>query len=133
MHITGAFLAEHAEIVDQKLNVTGGVLDTVHAPKAGQFNDKGEMLVGTLYIVTLMQSTADDHEKSYHLKTELVDPDGNTHLLLDNEIAVDAHTGENRFYVSLLTFAAPSGGRITFLQSIDDGDPVAVPVQLIVE
>lgn len=130
MQITGAFLAEHAEIVDQKLRVVGGVLDSITVPRVGLYDEHGQARRASYYIVTLMQATPDDDGKPYRLKTEFVDPDRNTHLLTDNEIAFEAKYGENRFYVSQLNMAAPYGGRVALLQSIDDGEPVAIPVEL---
>jgi hypothetical protein len=133
MQITGAFLADYAEIVDQKLNVKGGILDFIFCPKSGQVNDQGEKLLAVIYIVTLMQATPDDHQKPYRLKTEIVDPTGNVALFADGEVSVDAHSGENRFWVTKIGLAAPHGGRITFLQSIGGGEPIAIPVELHVE
>lgn len=86
-----------------------------------------------IYIVTLMQVTPDDHQKPYRLKTEIVDPTGNVALFADGEVSVDAHRGENRFWVIKIGLAAPHGGRITFLQSIGGGEPIAIPVELRVE
>jgi hypothetical protein len=130
MQITGGFLAERAEIVDQKLNLIGGILDWIVVPKAGQFNEQGQRLVATYYMVTLMQASPDDHQKPFRLKTELVDPSGGTSVLIDQPIAFDSNFGENRFYVSQLNIAAPYGGRVTFIQTIDNGDPIAIPVEL---
>lgn len=56
MQIIGAFLAEHAEVVDQKLNVAGGILDWITIPKADQLDDHSERLAATYYLVTLMQA-----------------------------------------------------------------------------
>lgn len=61
--ITGAFIAVHAEIVDQKLNVTGGVLDWISVPKVGSVDDAGNPIGGLFYLVTLMQAGPDDQQK----------------------------------------------------------------------
>jgi hypothetical protein len=130
MQITGAFLAEYAEIVDQKLNVTGGVLDFITVPKGGQVDDAGNPIVAMVYLVTLMQASADDHQKPYKMTTEIVELDGSRHTFIDATIAVDAHSGENRFWVSVLGMSGGSSGRRVFVQTLDNGDSVAIPFEL---
>lgn len=107
MQITGAFLAERADIVDGKLDVSGGVLDWIGVPKPGEFDDAGNMAVGLVYLVTLMQATPDDHLKPYRMTTEMVDSEGNSHVVADGEVALDAHSGENRPIGDVIAFAAP--------------------------
>jgi len=97
MQITGTFLAEYAENLDQKLNVTGGVLDFITVPKRGQIDDAGNPIVAMIYLVTLMQASPDDHQKPYKMTTEMDEIDGSRHTFIDATIAVDAHSGENRF------------------------------------
>lgn len=130
MQITGAFLAQHAEIVDQKLNVTGGVLDWVGAPRAGQTDDRGNPMVATYFIVTLMQAGPDDHQRPYRMTTELFDADGTGRIVGDDTIAVDAHTGENRFLVTRFSVSAETSGRNVLVQTIDGGGSVALPVEV---
>lgn len=130
MQITGAFLAEYAEIVDQKLNVTGGVLDFITVPKRGQVDDAGTPIVAMVYLVTLMQASADDHQKPYKMTTEIVEIDGSRHTLIDATIAVDAHSGENRFWVSPLGMSGGTSGRRVLVQTLDNGDSVAIPFEL---
>lgn len=131
MQITGAFLAENAEIVDQKLNVTGGVLDSITVPRSGQLDGKGNMLVGGVNVVTLMQAGPDDHQKPYRMTTEIVDAEGNSHTLADGEISVDAHSGENRFWVTPLAIAgAGAGGRMVLNQTIEGGGSIAIAVEV---
>lgn len=130
MQITGAFLGQHAEIVDQKLNVTGGVLDWIGAPRAGQADERGNPLVATYFIVTLMQAGPDDHQKPYRITTEAVGADGTSRILGDATIAVDAHTGENRFLVTRFGISAETSGRNVLVQTIDGGGSVALPVEL---
>jgi hypothetical protein len=55
MQITGAFLAVEAEIVDQKLNVKGGVLDWIGVPPPIEDGD-GNIAAGLVYLVTLLQA-----------------------------------------------------------------------------
>ncbi|KAA8946838.1 hypothetical protein [Mycobacterium sp.] len=130
MQITGAFLAEHAEIVDQKLNVTGGVLDFITVPKRGQVDDAGNPIVAMVYLVTLMQASADDHQKPYKMTTEIVEIDGSRHTFIDATIPVDAHSGENRFWVSQLGMSGGTSGRRVLVQTLDNGDSVAIPFEL---
>ncbi|MGV0595723.1 hypothetical protein [Mycolicibacterium porcinum] len=133
MQITGAFLAESAEVVDGKLNVSGGVLDWIGVPRRGEFDDAGNMAVGLVYLVTLMQATPDDHRKPYRMTTEMVDSDGTSHVVADSDVEIDAHTGENRFWVTPIGVAAERSGRMVLIQSIDGGGSVSIPVELRVE
>lgn len=130
MQITGAFLAAHAEIVDQKLNVTGGVLDWIAVPEVGQRDADGNQAVGVYYLVTLMQAGPDDHHRPYRMTTEAVDLDGSSRLLVDATIAVDAHQGENRFWVTPLGMAGTTSGRRVLVQTIEGGGSIALPVEV---
>ncbi len=132
MQITGVFLAEYAEIVDKKLNVTGGVLDFITVPKRGQVDDAGNPIVAMVYLVTLMQASPDDHQKPYKMTTEIVEIDGSRHTFIDATIAVDSHSGENRFWVSSLGMSGGTSGRRPprDRQTLDNGDSVAIPFEL---
>ena len=99
MQIAGAFLAEEAEIVDQKLNVTGGVLDWVQVPATGLTNENGDQLVKPLFLVTLMQAGPDDQNTPYRMKLEFVASNGDVQTIYEGEIPLGAHQGENRFWV----------------------------------
>lgn len=130
MQITGAFLAQDAQIVDNKLNVTGGVLDWIEVPRAGHLNDKGEMAAAVYSLVTLMQAGPDDHQKPYRMTTEMVDPGGNKHVVADVTIAAGTHSGENRFLVSQVRITSEKNGRMVLIQTIDGGDSISIPVTL---
>lgn len=130
MQITGAFLAEYAEIVNQKLNVTGGVLDFITVPERGQVDDAGHPIVAMVYLVTLMQAGADDHQKPYKMTTEIVETDGSRRTLIDAPISVDAHSGENRFWVSAFGMSGGTSGRRVIVQTLDNADSVAIPFEL---
>lgn len=130
MKIMGAFLAEHAEIVEQKLNVTGGVLDWIGAPRAGQADEWGNPIVATYFLVTLMQAGPDDHQKPYRMRTEAAHADGTRRILAEATIAVDAHTGENRFFVTRFGISAEASGRNVLVQTIDGGGSVALGVEV---
>lgn len=131
MIITGAFLALQAEIVDQALNVTGGVLDWICVPPPGATDSDGNPVFGVIHLVTLMQAGPDDHQKPYRMKVELVDPHGNRTTVDERDIAVDAHTGENRFWVTPLAIGAGTPGRAVLINSIEGGgDPVSIPIEV---
>jgi len=130
MQITGGFLAAHAEIVDQKLNVTGGVLDWIGVPPVGQTDAAGNPLVAVYYLVTLMQAGPDDHRKPYRMTTEAVEVDGSSRVLIDATIAVDAHSGENRFWVTAFGMAGTTSGRRVLVQTIEGGGSIALPVEV---
>lgn len=132
MQITGGFLAESAQIVDQKLNVTGGVMDAIVVPRSGLVDDAGDRLVKTVFLVTLMQAGPDDHLKPYRMVTEAVDPAGTRVVLRDETIEFGAHSGENRFWVNPLGLSVPSSGRLVLIQTIEGGGTVSIPVELIV-
>jgi hypothetical protein len=134
MQITGAFLAVQAEIVDQKLNVTSGVLDWISVPRSGQVDGEGNVLVGVVYLVTLMQAGPDDSGKPYRMTTELVDGEGSSHVVADEIISVETHSGENRFWVSPLFLSADGeGGRMVLIQAIEGGGSISIPVDVHIE
>ena len=124
MVITGAFLAAHAEIIDQKLHVRGGVLDYITVPRPD------EDLVGVVYLVTLMQAGPDDHQTPYRMTLELVDPRGDSHTIADGPISVDAHHGENRFWITPIGLKARTPGRIVLVNTIVGGGSVSIPVEV---
>jgi len=130
MQITGAFLAEYAEIVDQKLNVTGGVLDFITVPERGQVDDAGSPIVAMVYLVTLMQAGADDRQRPYKMTTEIVEVDGSRRTVIDAPISADAHSGENRFWVTAFGMSGGTSGRRVIVQTLDNGDSIALPFEL---
>lgn len=128
MKIMAAFLAQHAEIVDGKLNVTGGVLDWIGAPRTGQVDEQGNPIVSNYFIVTLMQAGPDDHQKLHRVTTEAAYADGTRRLLAQATIAVDS--GENWFCVSRFGVATDVSGREVLVQTLDDGESVTLPVEV---
>lgn len=128
MQITGAFLAEHAEIVDGKLNVTGGVLDVVKAPAIGLTNENGEQLALPLSLVTLMQAGPDDEGRPYRMKLEVVASNGDIIVLGDQEIPGGHPEGENHFWISDFGLTTRATGRMALIASIGGGGSVSVPV-----
>lgn len=128
MQITGAFLAEHAEIVDGKLNVTGGVLDMVRAPAVGLTTEHGEQLALPLSLVTLMQAGPDDEGRPYRMTLEVVSSNGEVTVLGDQEIPGGHRRGENHFWISDFGLTAHATGRVALIASIKGGGSVSVPV-----
>lgn len=130
MQITGAFLALHADIVDDKLNVVGGVVDWLGVPRAGQVDEAGEPILGYAYLVTLMQAGPDDHGRPYRMTLEMVDSAGESRVVADGEVAVDGHEGENRFWVTPFGIQAENEGRMVLVNTIEGGGSISVPVQI---
>ncbi len=128
MQITGAFLAEHAEIVDGKLNVTGGVLDLVRAPAVGLTNENGDQLAMPLSLVTLMQAGPDDEGRPYRMKLEVVSSNGDVIVLGDQEIPGSTLQRENHFWISDFGLTAQATGRVALIASIEGGGSATVPV-----
>jgi hypothetical protein len=63
------------------------------------------------------------------MKLEFIDSQGNPQTLADSEIAVDAHEGENRFWVSPVLIAGISEDtRLVLINSIEGGGSVSIPV-----
>lgn len=130
MQITGAFLAEQAEIVDQKLNVTGGVLDSATVPLLGFTDENGEQYVRHLVLVTLMQAGPDDQQKPYRMKTEMVMSDGEAVTIAEGEIPLGTHQGENRFWTTPIRLVTQKTGRMVIIQKIEGGGSISVPLQV---
>ncbi|MBS9534059.1 hypothetical protein KIH27_10735 [Mycobacterium sp. M1] len=135
MQIEGLFLAEDAQVVDNKLYATGGVPKSIQVPRAGQLNDEGEMAAASYSLVTLMEFGPDDGTRPYRMTTELVDAEGNKRVVADGEIipvtsAPGAGAGEKCFSVSELRINADKDGRMMLVQTIDGGSSMSIPVTL---
>jgi hypothetical protein len=61
-----------------------------------------------------------------------VEVDGSRRVLIDATIAVDAHSGENRFWVTPLGMAGATNGRRVLVQTIEGGGSIALPVEVCV-
>lgn len=122
MIITGAFLAEHAEIVDRKLNITGGVWDTVTAPATGDGVP--------MFLVALVQAGPDDQKRAATAQVTILQPDGSI-LAKSPETAVTIGDGNENGALVLPLSLAPAGlGRHVFLIEVD-GSAASVPVLVV--
>lgn len=133
MQITGAFLAEHAEVVDQKLNVTGGVFDSLRVPRLGVVDENGDQLAGWLHLVVLLQASQDDldqPQESYRLTVEVVLSTGETRPVGDIAMTWESTDSHNRFWQVRFPLAAERDGRMVLMCSVDGGVPVSVPLHL---
>lgn len=114
MIVTGAFFADQAEIVDQKLNVTGGVLDWVATELNTPF--------GPLDLVILLQSAADDADRdSYDVKLDIFAPSGTVQTIA-GPVQMNAHSGENRFWRTRFVFTFTEYGRHVFALTVDNSE-----------
>lgn len=133
MQITGAFLALDARIVEDKLNVVGGVVDWLSVPRAGKVDEAGQPVVGYAYLVTLMQAGPDDHQRPYRMTVEMINSEGESRVVDDRQISVDAHRGENRFWVTPFGMPADKEGRMVLVVTIEGGGSFSVPVHITLE
>ncbi len=77
-----------------------------------------------------MQAGPDDHQKPYRMTTEVVEVDGSSRVLVDATVAVEAHSGENRFWVTPFGMAGKTSGRRVLVQTIEGGGSIALPVEV---
>ncbi|QGJ87281.1 hypothetical protein SEA_WOCKET_35 [Gordonia phage Wocket] len=124
MLITGLLIAEHAETVDKKINIYGGILDTwgIHP----------ESMTGQFELVILLQASIEDEGRDYELSIEVLDPDGEVLGRIDRTITADRGDGENRGIHQTIrtTFRRP--GRHVFIVTAD-GTTATVPLTIHVD
>jgi hypothetical protein len=128
--ITGGFLAERAEIVDQKLNVVGGVLDCCTVPKVGHVDSNGNQLFAFAYFVTLMQSGPDDCDQSHQMTLEMIDGCGVRQFVSNIDVTVGVESGANWFWVAPIALMAEESGRLVLMATIPGGGSTSVPIEL---
>jgi hypothetical protein len=124
--VTGAFLAEHAEIVDDKLNVAGGVLDSVNIPKPVE-DGNGNIAIGLVALVVLLRADRVDEEVGHQIRIELVEQDGARQLAAQIDMD-DAFGGENRFLVWHVPFNIHTTGRVNVVITADGNEPFELAV-----
>lgn len=118
MIVTGAFFAQMAEIVDQKLNVTGGVLDWLETDLNSPF---------PLNLIILLQSGLEDSSRDTHDVTlEVFGPSGPAGTIA-GPMQWDRREGENRFWLTPFNFVFTEYGRHVFVFSIDNST-VSLPL-----
>ncbi|WP_328599217.1 hypothetical protein [Rhodococcus sp. (in: high G+C Gram-positive bacteria)] len=121
MIVTGAFFAEKVEVVDDKANIMGGILDYV------TLSGPGDMWDTNLFLV--LQAGADDEGTDYTISVEIIAPGGETVGTHDELVPSGAHSGENRFYFLGLRMSFSSPGRHVFIVTVG-GAIVSVPIRI---
>lgn len=118
MIVTGAFLAEAAEVVDNKLDVRGGVLSRFVV---------GPDRFATFLLVVLTQSDADDGDG--RVDVEIWPPTGNKPLQVAFELPPAATVGEIGFAFFPVSVAMPVDGRWVIVVA---GGPGVISLPLVV-
>jgi hypothetical protein len=102
--ITGAFLAEAASVVDNKLSVSGGVLSAYMV---------GEDRLAKFVLVVLTQAETDSPERL--VEVEIRPPTDDESLTIEHELPEAAAGGEIGFAFFDIEVRLPSNGRWVFL------------------
>jgi hypothetical protein len=108
--ITGAFLAEAASVVDNKLNVSGGVLSGF-----GLGPDRQAKFV----LVVLTQNETDSPVR--RVEVEIVPPTDDDPLVIEYELPEAAASGEIGFAFFNVEVRLPSNGRWVFVVTCGAG------------
>jgi hypothetical protein len=118
MIVTGAFLAEAASVVDNKLNVTGGVLSKFMV---------GPDRLASFLLVVLTQSEADDPDTRVHV--EIWPPTGDKPLRAAYDMPEQALYGEIGFAYFPVEVTLPADGRWVIVVA---GGPGVISLPLVV-
>lgn len=118
MIVTGAFLAEAASVVDNKLSVTGGVLSRFVV---------GPDRLAAFTLVLLTQAEADDPDRL--VAVEIWPPSGDKPLQISYEVPEAAAASEIGFAFFDLEVNLPSDGRWVLLVSGGAG-AVSLPLEV---
>lgn len=116
--ITGAFLAEAASVVDNKLNVAGGVLSGF-----GLGPDRQAKFV----LVVLTQNETDSPVR--RVEVEIVPPTDDDPLVIEYELPEAAASGEIGFAFFNVEVRLPSNGRWVFVVTCGAG-VFSLPLQV---
>jgi hypothetical protein len=116
--VTGAFLAEAASVVDNKLNVTGGVLSGFVV---------GPDRLARFLLVVLTQAQADDSDNRVHV--ELWPPTDDDPFRVAYEMPAAASVGEIGFAFFPVEVALPIDGRWVIVVA---GGPGVISLPLVV-
>ncbi len=116
--VTGAFLAEAASVVDNKLNVTGGVLSAfvVGPDRSARF-----------LLVVLTQAEANDPD--HRVNVEIWPPTGDEPLRVAYEMPAAATVGEIGFAFFPIEVTLPVDGRWVIVVA---GGPGVISLPLVV-
>ena len=118
MIVTGAFLAEAAAVVDNKLDVRGGVLSRFMV---------GPDRLASFLLVVLTQAEADDEDS--RVDVEIWPPTGDEPLRVAFKMPAAATVGEMGFAFFPVEVALPVDGRWVILVA---GGPGVISLPLIV-
>lgn len=115
--VTGALLADSAFVVDNKLNVVGGVVDTCKADL--------QRLVPVTLVVLIQPEPFDQAPK---IDVKFTDPSGNT---LEEQLGVPESSlgGEVGFVYYTMKMPVPIKGRYLFAVSGNSGS-VSLPLKI---
>lgn len=117
MIVTGALLAQSAAVVDNKLDITGGVIDNFRV---------GPDRLAWVMLVVLIQPEPLDQKPTVDIK--ILSPEGNSHEV-HLEVPPSSLGGEVGFVLSPLGIPVPVDGR--YLLSISShGGLVSLPLKV---
>lgn len=117
MIVTGALLAETASVVDNKLNITGGVISACRV---------GPERAAQAMLVVLIQPEDSDSEPK--IKVTITDPAGNTQDV-QMDVPQDSLGGEIGFVYFPIQMPLPVDGRYSISVS-SDGGFVSLPLRV---
>jgi len=115
--VTGALLAESASVVDNKLNITGGVISACRV---------GPERTAQATLVVLMQPESTDRDPKIAL--EVTDPSGNTETV-QLDVPPSSLGGEVGFVFYPIQMPLPADGRYVLAVSSNNGF-VALPLNV---
>lgn len=117
MIVTGALLAESADVVNNKLNITGGVVDTYRA---------GPDRIAQATLVVLIQP--EPFDKTPNIDLRITDPSGEAREI-QLEVPASSMGGEIGFVCYPLGVPVPADGR--YLLSVSShGGFVSLPLKV---
>lgn len=119
--ITGAFLAETAATVDNKLHVWGGVIESYGVSRTREFN-----LV--MVMLTKRDSAGPDRTVHIEIRPPVGAPPGTEPGRLSFDVPETLIAAEAGFAYHPIRGTLPFDGRYVFMVSIGNQLPVAVPL-----
>lgn len=123
MIVTGAFLAEFANVSEQKLNVIGGVLDWFAIPR-----DRVEPFVVPLTMVVLLQSEAEDDGRA-DIRIEVLVPESEATVVGSIQVQLPPEA-DHGFQVAQFMVDVVRTGRHIFILSTPSGDPFTLAITM---